>query len=100
MMLRALGWILPGLPLGWLVHAKQRSLRSAPGWRQLGAVAVHPELVMANDARVRRWKAAGALVSVWTVNDPAEAQRLARAGADVLISDLPGEIVAGLGGGV
>ena len=93
---RALGWLLPEVPTAWLVHAKQRVLRSAPGFRRLGAVAVHPELALCSDARVRRWRARGALVNVWTVNDPAEARRLAAAGVDAIISDVPGEIVRAL----
>lgn len=93
---RALAWLLPEVPSAWLVHQKQRVLSAAPGYRRLGAVGVHPELALASDARVRRWRARGAIVNVWTVNDPIEARRLAQAGVDALISDVPGEIVDAL----
>ncbi|MBE7479546.1 MAG: glycerophosphodiester phosphodiesterase [Polyangiaceae bacterium] len=93
---RALAWLVPEVPSAWLVHAKQRVLSAAPGYRRLGAVGVHPELAIAADARVRRWHAQGALVNVWTVNEPAEARRLAAAGVDALISDVPGAIAKAL----
>lgn len=93
---RALAWLVPDVPSAWLVHAKQRVLSAAPGYRKLGAVGVHPELACASDARLRRWHAQGALVNVWTVNEPADALRLARAGVDAIISDVPGTIVRAL----
>jgi glycerophosphoryl diester phosphodiesterase len=94
---RALSWMVPTIPVAWLVHAKQRVLKRAPGFRGLGAVGVHPELPVARGPRLNRWLSAGALVNVWTVNDPADARRLASAGVDALITDVPGEIVAALG---
>jgi glycerophosphoryl diester phosphodiesterase len=90
---RALTALLPRLTTCWLVHAKQRVLQHAPGWKLLGADGVNPELAIATSARVTRWKKAGALVNVWTVNDADSARRLAHAGVDSLISDVPGEIV-------
>ena len=93
---RALAWLVPAVPVCWLVHAKQRVLSAAPGFRRLGAVGVHPELALACDAKIQRWRAAGALLNVWTVNDAAEAQRLSRAGVDAIISDVPATIVRAL----
>lgn len=93
---RALAWLLPDVPTAWLVHAKQRLLSKAPGFARLGAVGVHPELALATNRRVQRWLAAGALVNVWTVNEASEAVRLADAGVDAIISDVPGEIVSAL----
>jgi glycerophosphoryl diester phosphodiesterase len=84
------------LPVGWLVHAGQRVLKEARGSRLLGAVAVHPERVLASATRVARWHRAGALVNVWTVNDPSEARALAALGVDALITDRPGALLAGL----
>jgi len=94
LLVRGLAWLLPSYPVAWLVHAKQRVLSRAPLYAQLGAVGVHPELALASDARVRRWRRSGALVNVWTVNEPADALRLGRAGVDALISDVPGAVVA------
>jgi glycerophosphoryl diester phosphodiesterase len=58
---------------------------------------VHPERVLATPERVARWKRAGALVNVWTVNDPDEARRLAALGVDAIISDVPGGVLGALG---
>jgi len=88
--------LLPDLPVGWLVHARQRAMRSAPGWRMLGAVAVHPELSLATPVALGRWRRAGALLLVWTVNDPDQARRLASLGVDGLISDSPGVVLRAL----
>jgi glycerophosphoryl diester phosphodiesterase len=49
------------------------------------------------DRRLHDAKAAGLSVSVYTVNDPAEAVRLADRGVDLLISDAPDVILAALG---
>jgi glycerophosphoryl diester phosphodiesterase len=90
----ALSRRLPEFAVAWLVHAGQRFARGARGFRLLGARAVHPEHVLATPARVRRWQRGGAVVNAWTVNDAAEARRLAALGVDGLISDAPREILA------
>jgi len=87
---------LPELPRAWLVHKNQHILKYAPGLRQLGANALHPEHVLANAARVARLKRAHFLVNTWTVNDPARARELSRIGVDAIISDVPGKILAAL----
>jgi glycerophosphoryl diester phosphodiesterase len=93
----ALARALPQLTTGWLVHAGQRVLRGAPGFRWLGARAVHPEHVLASMERIVHWKRSGALVVVWTVNEPSHAQRLAALGVDAIITDVPDRIVRALG---
>lgn len=90
---RALSALLPKVTTCWLVHAKQRVLKHAPGWKLLGADGVNPELAIATSSRVARWKKSGALVNVWTVNDAESARRLANAGVDSIITDVPGELV-------
>lgn len=87
---------LPDVPTAWLVHAEQRLLKTAPGWQWTGAIAVHPEVVDLSLARVTALRAAGAIVNVWTVNQPEDALRLARWGVDGLITDTPGGILAAL----
>jgi glycerophosphoryl diester phosphodiesterase len=84
----ATGLLLEG-GAGWKVRTwvAERSLRPA---------AVHPELPLATDDRVRRWVARGLAVYVWTVDDPAEAIRLARAGATGVITNVPEKISAAL----
>jgi glycerophosphoryl diester phosphodiesterase len=88
----------PGdVAVGWLVHRGQRLLKGAPGFRLLGARAVHPEHVLCTSESVARWKRGGALVNTWTVNDEARAVELAELGIDALITDDPGRILRALG---
>lgn len=84
---------LPHVPVAWLVHAKQRVLRFAPGWKRLGAVGVHPEHLLVTPARLARLHHAGAIVNVWTVNDLERARFLAELGVDAIISDTPGAVL-------
>jgi glycerophosphoryl diester phosphodiesterase len=93
---RELARRLPGVNVAWLVHAGQRVLRRAPGFRWLGARAVHPEAALATPAMIRRLKRAGAEVNVWTVNDPEQAKELAALGVDGIMSDRPGVIAEAL----
>ncbi|HLV67739.1 MAG TPA: glycerophosphodiester phosphodiesterase family protein [Polyangiaceae bacterium] len=87
---------LPEFPVCWLVHGGQRVLRSAPGFRVLGAVGVNPEHTLLEPPRVERWKRRGALLATWTVNEPERALRAAELGVDAIISDRPGAIRAAL----
>jgi len=91
-----LGRHLPELPRAWLVHREQRVLKYAPGFRLLGANAVHPEHTLVTAHRSRRIKRAGALLNVWTVNAPERARELALLGVDAIISDVPGKILSEL----
>ena len=72
-------------------------LRTALAIRGLRPAAVHPERTLATGARVAAWRARGLEVSPWTVDDPAEGLRLARAGATAVITNVPGRIRAALG---
>jgi glycerophosphoryl diester phosphodiesterase len=83
---------LPDLPVCWLVHAQQRLLRRAPGYRLLGAVGVNPQHTLLSANNVERLKADGALVNTWTVNAPELAVAYALFGVDSIISDCPGKI--------
>jgi glycerophosphoryl diester phosphodiesterase len=88
---------LPAFPRAWLVHARQPVVRSAPLFRWLGSDGVHPEWTLVTARSLARWKRGAAVVNTWTVNDPAEARRLAELGVDAIISDRPGAILAALG---
>ena len=87
---------VPELPRAWLVHKKQHLLKYAPGLRQLGANALHPEHVLASSNRVARLERQNFLVNVWTVNDRLRAKELAQIGVDAIISDRPGDILSAL----
>jgi glycerophosphoryl diester phosphodiesterase len=88
----------PEIPVGLLFEAKYAwRLRVALAVPALRPAAVHPDRVLATDARVAAWRARGLDVNVWTVDDPAEAARLARAGASAVITNAPGRLRAVLG---
>jgi glycerophosphoryl diester phosphodiesterase len=88
---------LPAYPRAWLVHQKQRVMRNAPFFRLLGSDGVHPEWPLVTARTLARWKRGPCVVNAWTVNDGAEARRLAELGVDAIISDRPGVILEALG---
>ena len=55
-----------------------------------------PERRLLTPAYFRVLQGRGALVNTWTVNDPAEAVRLADLGVDGIVTDRPLEILAAL----
>ncbi len=80
----------PEVATGLLLEGNRAwKLRIWAGIRSLRPQAVHPDRVLATDERVRAWRAEGLAVNVWTVDDPAEAARLARAGASSVITNVP-----------
>lgn len=87
---------LPEFGLAWLVHEKQRGKRLLPAFRRVGAVGVNPEHTLLSASFVREYRAAGALISTWTVNDPILAAAYAVFGVDAIISDCPAKILASL----
>src|SRR6266545_55833 len=90
----------PGVATGLLFEdAHAWRLRTFLAVRSLRPAAVHPDRVLATDARVRRWAARGLAVNVWTVDDPAEAARLARAGATAIITNAPAPVRAAVEAG-
>ena len=94
----ALATLCPDFPGAWLIDAKSRVLGRAPGLR-LVADGVNPHHDLVTQAAMSRWKRAGAPVATWTVNDAAEARRVAGLGVDLVISDKPGDILQALAGG-
>jgi glycerophosphoryl diester phosphodiesterase len=64
-------------------------------WSRATAVALQRRLV--TPAIVRRFNHAGIRVYAWTVDDCAEAQRLARCGVDMLATNVPQDVLACLG---
>jgi glycerophosphoryl diester phosphodiesterase len=92
-MLAYLGWLLPGVLRGYLFAPSPAYLRT--GWPAiaLGADAVHPERTLCRADRIRRWRARGKLINVWTVNDADEARALSALGVDAIITDAPRAII-------
>jgi glycerophosphoryl diester phosphodiesterase len=89
----------PDVPAGLLFEATHAwRVRTFLGIRGLRPAAVHPDRALATDARVRRWSERGLAVNVWTVDEPAEAARLARAGAAGVITNVPARIRAAVRG--
>jgi glycerophosphoryl diester phosphodiesterase len=71
-------------------------LRRAPAFRAFGADGVNPQAALVTEQSLARWKRRPAPVSTWTVNDVAEARRVAALGVDTIISDEPGKILGAL----
>jgi glycerophosphoryl diester phosphodiesterase len=90
----------PEIPVGVLFDEED----PGPAWawlatRLLLPAAVHPDRRVVTPARARRWAARGLPWYAWTVDDPAEAARLAELGAAALITNVPGRIAAALAAG-
>jgi glycerophosphoryl diester phosphodiesterase len=92
-LVRAMARSLPSHATCWLVHQGQRAFRDGNLFGVLGAVGVHPERVLVTPERVATWRRRGALIHTWTVNDPAEAERLSSFGVDGIISDNPARVL-------
>ena len=75
----------PELPRGYLVD------KIPPDWRQtmqrLGCIALHCNFKSLTEELAAEIHAAGYSILLWTVNEPAEARRLLKMGADCLVTD-------------
>lgn len=60
--------------------------------------AVHPPLRAVRAEAVRRWQRLGLCVNTWVCNEPEQMRRLAEAGVDGIITDLPRVAVQALEG--
>ena len=58
--------------------------------------ALHPEHVLIDEAFMAWARGCGCLVNTWTVNTVEEARRLAGLGVNVIMTDVPDVIMAGL----
>lgn len=83
--------IAPDVATGFLVAPGALAMaRAAAVLRALRPEAIHPALELATDQRVEDWRRAGLCVLVWTVDDPAAVERLARLGVTGVVSNRPG----------
>ncbi|MBK8046722.1 MAG: hypothetical protein IPK16_06115 [Anaerolineales bacterium] len=89
----------PRIALGFLYDAEMPAL-FRPIWAgpPMHPEAQHPDYVLVDEAYMTWARKIGANVNVWTVNAVADAVRLAELGVDVIMTDLPDKIIAGLGG--
>jgi len=71
-------------------------LRTALALAWLRPDAVHPQARLVTPARARRWRRRGLELGVWTVDAPAEVERLVALGAGALITNVPGQVIAQL----
>jgi len=89
-LLGAFRLLAPEVPVGLLFAADQAwELRQTLG-AVLGPAAVHPEASLCTEGRIAAWKGRGLAVCAWTVDEPGEVARLARAGVAALIANAPG----------
>lgn len=81
----------PEVPVGLLFDGDHPwRLRTAVAARLLHAAAVHPARELIAPERVARWRRRGLGVNVWTVDAPADIERLVGLGVDAIITNLPG----------
>ena len=77
-------WVLDPVAVGVL------PFRTALAARLLRVAAVHPAVELVTPARVARWRGRGLQVNVWTVDAPADVERLVGLGVDALVTNAPG----------
>ncbi len=89
-----LRWLAPHLRLGLLYYLPLLPwLRNAWFTPIMQPEALHPHFSLIDAAEMSWARERGLAVNSWTVNDPAEAQRLAALGVDVIMSDVPDQIM-------
>jgi glycerophosphoryl diester phosphodiesterase len=87
----AFGLVAPEVPTGYLVDRRRMwQLRAALCTRVLGTPGLHPARDLVTPARARHWSGQGLRLAVWTVDEPAEVERLCGLGVAALITNVPG----------
>lgn len=90
--LAAAAEVAPMLPRGLLVEDLPRDWLSR--CRELGVVSLHADAACFDVAAIADIRAAGLWVVLYTVNDPAEAQRFLSLGVECIITDRPDIVTA------
>lgn len=91
-------WTDPKIQLGLLYEAElPPHLRQAWFTPILQPEALHPYHAIIDEKLMTWAKSKRCAVNTWTVNDVAEAKRLAALGVDVIMSDVPDVMIAALG---
>ncbi len=86
---------LSDIALAYLFHDEQ-PLPLRRGWvgTWMGASLFHPQHTLCTEQTVTAWHTAGMALNVWTVDDAAELERLARLGVDGVFANDPAHAVA------
>jgi glycerophosphoryl diester phosphodiesterase len=87
--LRTVRALRPDIPTALVVEYEEELGQALREAARAGHEALHPEWKLVDRALVKRARALGLAVRVWTVNDADELQRLAKLGIDGLITDVP-----------
>jgi glycerophosphoryl diester phosphodiesterase len=88
----------PSIATGWLTHGQEVS-EGAPRAAAHGHPWLNPDVqsaLAAGPAGISATHALGLQVSVWTVDDPADARALAASGVDIVITNVPDVVIAAL----
>jgi glycerophosphoryl diester phosphodiesterase len=79
----------PEIAAAFLFGDSSAALRGAPLGRLLQVQALNPSVSRCSARSLRRWKAQGYGICVWTVDEPAAAIALSESGVDCVISNRP-----------
>jgi len=96
--LQALAEAEPGAARALLVHPAVGAADSVPMAATLGCVALHPYVGAVGPELVERARSAGLAVTTWTVNEPADVDRVLAAGVDGIVTDAVAAALARRGG--
>ncbi|MDF2095730.1 glycerophosphodiester phosphodiesterase family protein [Aquibaculum arenosum] len=92
--LEAAARVAPDLPRGYLAERLPENWAAEAA--RLGCVSVHLGWEELEQAAAEAVTSGGYRLAIWTVNDPEVARRCRRWGADSIITDYPGQIIAAL----
>jgi glycerophosphoryl diester phosphodiesterase len=95
-LVRAIRRAHPSITTGWLIETPGFTPARLARWKLMGAPAIHPHWQVVSEAWLSPWRRAGALVVVWTVNDPRQASLLAAQGVRAIITDDVVRVLDGL----